>query len=92
MVAGAGNPLGGWGCGILIKRGCSITIARKSTVTFFAVLMLIGDSGRAGPRRMGLDRIDFDRHARIHRRVCGHSELSIRRLSQKPGGDDLGPG
>jgi ACS family hexuronate transporter-like MFS transporter len=40
MVAGAGNLLGGWGCGILIKRGCSITIARKSTVTFFAVLML----------------------------------------------------
>src|SRR5947207_15540400 len=40
MVAGVGNLLGGWGCGILIKRGCSITIARKSTVTFFAVLML----------------------------------------------------
>ena len=92
MVAGAGNLLGGWGSGILIKRGCSITIARKSTVTFFAVLMLIGDSSRAGPRRMGLDRIDFDRHGRIHRRAVGHAELSIRRLSQKPGRDSLGPG
>src|SRR5207253_9461727 len=40
MVAGAGNLLGGWGCGILLKRGYTVTIARKSIVTFFAVLML----------------------------------------------------
>src|SRR5216683_3348142 len=40
MVAGAGNLLGGWGCGLLIKRGCSITFARKATVTLFAALML----------------------------------------------------
>src|SRR5882724_1234322 len=40
MVAGAGNLLGGWLCGLLIKRGCSITLARKSTVTVFATLML----------------------------------------------------
>jgi ACS family hexuronate transporter-like MFS transporter len=40
MVAGAGNLLGGWGCGLLLKRGYPVTIARKASVTFFAVLML----------------------------------------------------
>jgi ACS family hexuronate transporter-like MFS transporter len=40
MVAGLGNLLGGWLCGWLLKRGWPVTIARKASVTFFAVLML----------------------------------------------------
>jgi len=39
-VAGMGNLLGGWLSGFLLKRGCSMTVARKSAVTFFAALML----------------------------------------------------
>ncbi len=39
LVAGFGNVLGGWMAGGLLKRGVSITVARKSAVTFFAVLM-----------------------------------------------------
>jgi ACS family hexuronate transporter-like MFS transporter len=39
LVAGLGNLLGGWLSGLLLKRGVSLTIARKSTVTFFAILM-----------------------------------------------------
>jgi ACS family hexuronate transporter-like MFS transporter len=40
MLAGVGNLLGGWVCGILIKRGYSITFARKASVTIFTMLML----------------------------------------------------
>jgi len=40
MVSGIGNLLGGWSCGLLIKRGWPVTLARKTTVTFFAALML----------------------------------------------------
>jgi ACS family hexuronate transporter-like MFS transporter len=40
MVAGLGNLLGGWLCGLLLKRGWPVTIARKASVTFFAALML----------------------------------------------------
>lgn len=40
MVAGAGNLLGGWLCGLLLRRGWPLIIARKGSVTFFAVLML----------------------------------------------------
>jgi len=40
MIAGAGNLLGGWLCGLLLKRGWPLTIARKASVTFFAALML----------------------------------------------------
>jgi ACS family hexuronate transporter-like MFS transporter len=39
LVAGFGNLLGGWLSGFLLKRGASVTIARKSAVTFFAILM-----------------------------------------------------
>jgi ACS family hexuronate transporter-like MFS transporter len=39
LVAGFGNLLGGWLSGFLLKRGVSVTIARKSAVTFFAILM-----------------------------------------------------
>jgi ACS family hexuronate transporter-like MFS transporter len=39
MVAGFGNILGGWMSGRLLKRGWSLTMARKSSVTFFALLM-----------------------------------------------------
>ena len=39
MVAGFGNILGGWLSGLLLKRGYSVTIARKGSVTFFAALM-----------------------------------------------------
>src|SRR3954451_11172393 len=39
-VAGLGNLLGGWMSGFLLRRGCSVTVARKASVTFFAALML----------------------------------------------------
>ena len=39
MVAGFGNILGGWMSGRLLKRGWSVTMARKTSVTFFAALM-----------------------------------------------------
>jgi MFS transporter, ACS family, hexuronate transporter len=38
-VAGAGYLLGGWLSGTLLRRGVSLTIARKSSVTVFACLM-----------------------------------------------------
>src|SRR5262249_52868109 len=37
--AGFGNLLGGWISGALLARGCSTTVARKTAVTFFAILM-----------------------------------------------------
>ena len=40
LVAGAGNLLGGMLGGWLLRRGLSLTHARKSAVTFFAALML----------------------------------------------------
>jgi ACS family hexuronate transporter-like MFS transporter len=40
LVAGFGNLWGGWLSGWLIRRGFSMTVARKGAVTFFAVLML----------------------------------------------------
>jgi ACS family hexuronate transporter-like MFS transporter len=40
MVAGLGNLLGGWLAGSLLRRNISITVARKSGVTLFALLML----------------------------------------------------
>ena len=40
MVAGFGNVLGGLLSGYLLKRGWSVTAARKSAVTFFCVLMM----------------------------------------------------
>jgi ACS family hexuronate transporter-like MFS transporter len=39
-VAGVGNLLGGWLSAFLLGRGCTLTVARKSAITFFAVLML----------------------------------------------------
>jgi ACS family hexuronate transporter-like MFS transporter len=39
MVAGAGNLLGGWLAAGLLRRGLSVTVARKTAVTFFAMLM-----------------------------------------------------
>ena len=39
-VAGAGNLAGGWLSGVLLRRGWSVTSARKSAVTFFTVLMM----------------------------------------------------
>lgn len=38
-VAGFGNILGGLFSGFLLRHGLSVTIARKTAVTFFAVLM-----------------------------------------------------
>jgi ACS family hexuronate transporter-like MFS transporter len=38
-IAGAGNFLGGGLSGWLLRRGKSVTVARKGAVTFFAVLM-----------------------------------------------------
>jgi ACS family hexuronate transporter-like MFS transporter len=40
LVAGGGNILGGWVCGMLLRRGVPLTIARKGSVTLFAALML----------------------------------------------------
>ena len=39
LVAGFGNILGGWFSGFLLRRGVSLTIARKSAVTVFMMLM-----------------------------------------------------
>ncbi len=39
MVAGFGNLLGGWMARGLLRRGITVTIARKAAVTFFALLM-----------------------------------------------------
>ena len=39
FVAGGGYLLGGWLVAVLLRRGISLTIARKGTVTVFAVLM-----------------------------------------------------
>lgn len=39
FVAGAGNILGGVVSGFLLRRGLSVTLARKSAVTLFAILM-----------------------------------------------------
>ncbi len=38
-VAGAGNFMGGGLSGWLLRRGATVTVARKSAVTFFAALM-----------------------------------------------------
>src|SRR5579871_6043809 len=40
FVAGLGNLFGGALSGFLIRRGISVTIARKSAMTFFIALML----------------------------------------------------
>ncbi|MBZ5564107.1 MAG: MFS transporter [Acidobacteriia bacterium] len=40
MVAGVGNLLGGWLAGALLRRNIPLTVARKSAVTLFALLML----------------------------------------------------
>lgn len=40
LVAGFGNLLGGWMSSALLRRGASVTVARKASVTFFAALML----------------------------------------------------
>jgi ACS family hexuronate transporter-like MFS transporter len=39
-VAGLGNLFGGLLSGFLLRRGASVTVARKAAVTFFAVLMM----------------------------------------------------
>ncbi len=39
-VAGLGNFAGGWLSSRLLARGLSVTVARKTSVTFFAALML----------------------------------------------------
>lgn len=38
-VAGVGNLLGGWSCRILLRLGHTVTAARKTSVTIFALLM-----------------------------------------------------
>jgi ACS family hexuronate transporter-like MFS transporter len=38
-VAGFGNLAGGWLSSALLRRGHSMTVARKASITFFAVLM-----------------------------------------------------
>ena len=39
LLAGSGNIIGGWFSGFLLRRGVSLTIARKSAVTVFIFLM-----------------------------------------------------
>ena len=39
LVAGLGNILGGWLSSWLLKRGSTVTFARKSAITCFAILM-----------------------------------------------------
>ena len=52
-VAGVGNLAGGALSGCLMRRGFSVTIARKSAMTFFHRLMLVGDPRGARPTRRG---------------------------------------
>jgi MFS transporter, ACS family, hexuronate transporter len=40
LVAGAGNYAGGWIAGLLLRAGWSVSSARKTGVTLFAVLMM----------------------------------------------------
>ncbi|MDP9171274.1 MAG: MFS transporter, partial [Acidobacteriota bacterium] len=40
FAAGSGNLLGGMVSGALVKRGMEVTVARKTSVTIFAILML----------------------------------------------------
>jgi MFS transporter, ACS family, aldohexuronate transporter len=40
VIAGFGNILGGMLSGALLKRGISVTVARKGSVTFFCLLMM----------------------------------------------------
>lgn len=39
LVAGAGNIMGGWLSGFLLRRGSSLTVARKSALSVFILLM-----------------------------------------------------
>jgi len=39
LMAGLGNLIAGWVSGFLLRRGVSVNLARKSTVTIFAMLM-----------------------------------------------------
>jgi ACS family hexuronate transporter-like MFS transporter len=39
LAAGIGNFVGGWLCGEVLKRGVSLTVARKGTLTVFALMM-----------------------------------------------------
>ena len=40
LVAGSGNIAGGWFSGWLIRRGLEVTVARKTSITLFAILMM----------------------------------------------------
>jgi ACS family hexuronate transporter-like MFS transporter len=40
FIGGLGNLLGGWLSAALLRRGITLTVARKSAVTFFALLMI----------------------------------------------------
>ena len=40
LVAGSGNIAGGWFSGWLVRRGLEVTVARKTSITLFAVLMM----------------------------------------------------
>lgn len=40
LVAGSGNIVGGWFSGWLVRRGMEVTVARKTSVTLFAILMM----------------------------------------------------
>ena len=64
-----------------------VTLACKMTVTFFAVLML------SAIPAVPVSNVDFDRlvaiAGRIYRRAILHAQLSVRRISWKPGGDNL---
>ena len=40
LVAGSGNIVGGWFSGWLIRRGLEVTVARKTSITLFAILMM----------------------------------------------------
>ena len=67
LVAGSGNLLGGWMAAWLLRRGVSVTVARKGVVTFFAVLMTSGHSGRAGAGSVARHRAGVRGHDWVHR-------------------------
>ena len=64
------------GCrGVSCAADGRVTLARKTSVTFFAVADDVGDSGGAGAGSVDVDRARVHRHARLHRLPGQHAVL-----------------
>ena len=92
MVAGFGNILGGWMSGRLLRRGWSVTLARKSSVTFFAVLMTSAIPAVLAPEAWISIGARVHRDAGLHRLPGQHAELPGGRVPEECGGVGIRPG